>query len=87
MLRHRLVKSDFDDFLPGTGFQRLIPDNGEGIVAPEEVRKIIFCTGKVYFDLLAAREEKGLNDVAITRIEQISPFPFKHIQEEARSIP
>lgn len=84
LLRHRLVKSDVEDFLPGTRFQRVLPDTGEGLVGSDKVRRVVFCTGKVYFDLLAARKDKGVEDVAITRVEQISPFPFDLVQEEAR---
>jgi len=87
LLRHRLVKSDIEAFLPGTRFQRVLPDTGEGLVASDKVRRVVFCTGKVYFDLLAARQEKGVNDVAITRLEQISPFPFDLVQEEVGKYP
>jgi len=87
LLRHRLVKSDVDDFLPGTRFQRVLPDTGEGLVAPDKVRRIVLCTGKVYFDLLAARADKGVDDVVITRVEQISPFPFDMVQEEVKKYP
>ena len=87
LLRHRLVKSDIDDFLPGTRFKRLIPDSGEDLASPESVKKIVFCTGKVYFDLLAAREAGGQKDVAISRVEQISPFPFDLVQEEVKKYP
>ena len=86
-LRHRLVKSDVEDFLPGTKFQRVLEDTGEGLVAEDKVRKLVFCTGKVYFDLIAARAEKGLDDVAITRVEQISPFPFDKVQAEVQIEP
>ena len=82
LLRHRLVKSDIDDFLPGTRFQRFLPDVTPELAQSDAVRRIVLCTGKVYFDLLAARESKGISDVAISRIEQISPFPFDHVQEE-----
>jgi len=87
LLRHRLVKSDVEDFLPGTRFQRVLPDTGEGLVGSDKVRRVVFCTGKVYFDLLAARKDKGVEDVAITRVEQISPFPFDLVQEEVAKYP
>lgn len=87
LLRHRLVKSNIDDFLPGTRFQRVLPDTGAGIVEPEKVRKIVLCSGKVYYDLLAAREQKGVDDVVISRVEQISPFPFDLVQEEIKKYP
>ena len=51
------------------------------------VRKVVFCSGKVYFDLLAARDAKGIDDVAIARVEQIAPFPFDLVQEEIKKYP
>ena len=84
LLRHRLVKSDIDDFLPGTSFKRLIPETGSSLVADEKVRKLVLCTGKVYFDLLTARDAAGMDDVAIGRIEQIAPFPHDLVQEQVQ---
>ena len=87
LLRHRLVKSDVEDFLPGTRFKRYLPDDGAGLVAPDKVRKLVLCSGKVYFDLLAAREAKGADDVAISRVEQISPFPHDKVQADVALYP
>jgi 2-oxoglutarate dehydrogenase E1 component len=87
LLRHRLVKSDIDDFLPGTSFKRLIPETGSSLVADEKVRKLVLCTGKVYFDLLTARDAAGMDDVAIGRIEQIAPFPHDLVQEQVQKYP
>ena len=88
LLRHKLVKSDIADFLPGTRFQRLIADTGDGLTGSKDaVRKVVFCSGKVYFDLLAARDAKGIDDVAIARVEQIAPFPFDLVQEEIKKYP
>ena len=49
------------------------------MVAPEKVRKVIFCTGQVYFDLHAQRVKDNKNDIAIMRVESLCPFPFKEI--------
>jgi len=87
LLRHRLVKSDIEEFLPGTRFQRYLPDTGGGLVADDKVRKLVLCTGKVYFDLLAAREAAGITDVAIARCEQISPFPSDMVQADVAKYP
>lgn len=79
LLRHPEARSSFDEMNTGTEFQRIIPDPS----APSSARKLVFCTGKVYYDLKKARAERGLeNDVAITRIEQISPFPYDLIRDE-----
>jgi len=87
LLRHRLVKSDIEDFLPGTRFQRMLPDTSTDLVGAEQMRKVVFCSGKVYFELLAARDAAGVKDVAITRVEQISPFPFDEVQKEVIKYP
>ena len=86
LLRHRLVKSDADDFGPGTKFQRYLEDT-EITAAPEKVRKLVMCTGKVYYDLIAEREKRGIDDVAIARCEQIAPFPFDRVKADAEKYP
>jgi len=83
LLRHPECKSSFDEMLPDTEFQRLIPDDGPANNNPLEVKKLIFCTGKVYYDLIKARRDAGLEDkIAISTIEQISPFPFDIVKSE-----
>lgn len=52
-----------------------------------DVRRLIFCSGQVYYDLLEARQEKGIKDVALARIEQLSPFPFDLVQKFADNFP
>lgn len=59
-----------------THFQRYIPDAHENLVEPEKIRKHVLCSGQVYHTLLQEREDKGITDVAISRLEQISPFPY-----------
>ncbi|MEA1890151.1 MAG: 2-oxoglutarate dehydrogenase E1 component [Pseudomonadota bacterium] len=72
MLRNPLATSSVDE-LANSSFRKIIPENKE--LNPEQVCRIILCTGKVYYDLFAAREEKEINDIAIIRIEQLYPFP------------
>jgi len=71
LLRHKGAVSTLLDLSDG-GFQRVIPDEH---VKGEAARKILLCSGKVYYDLLAAREAKKIADVAIIRVEQLYPFP------------
>ena len=60
-----------------THFIRYIPDpHPESLVPPEQIRRHILCTGQIYHTLLQEREDKGINDVVISRLEQISPFPY-----------
>merc|ERR1712223_837590 len=83
LLRHPECRSSFDEMLPDTEFQRLIPDDGPASNNPQEVKKLIFCTGKIYYDMIKARREAGLEDkIAISTIEQISPFPFDIVKSE-----
>uniref|UniRef100_A0A8C7R5T7 2-oxoglutarate dehydrogenase complex component E1 n=1 Tax=Oncorhynchus mykiss TaxID=8022 RepID=A0A8C7R5T7_ONCMY len=88
LLRHPEAKSSFDDMLPGTHFQRLIPDSGPVCENPEAVKRIVFCTGKVYYELTRERNNRGNDDtVAIARIEQLSPFPFDQVKVETDRYP
>jgi 2-oxoglutarate dehydrogenase E1 component len=71
LLRHPLATSPLSEFTNG-GFQYIIPDTS--ITDPKKIRHVLLCTGKVYYDLLAAREERKRDDVAIIRIEQLFPL-------------
>jgi 2-oxoglutarate dehydrogenase E1 component len=75
LLRAKEVMSRLDDMGPGTTFHRIIDETGT--IAPEDqVRRVVLSSGKVYFDLLKARTEKGDDKVALVRVEQLYPFPF-----------
>ena len=74
LLRHKLCVSRLDDMCAGSSFRRVLPEPGP--VAPDgEIRRVVLCTGKVFYDLLAAREERGIRDIALVRVEQLYPFP------------
>jgi 2-oxoglutarate dehydrogenase E1 component len=73
LLRHKMAVSPLDSLSTG-GFELLLPEV-EGI-RPEKTRRLVFCSGKVYYDLLEARQVRGLQDVAVIRIEQLYPFPI-----------
>jgi len=66
-------------------FHTVIPDQGE--IDPKDVKRIILCSGKVYFDLAAARRERGDDHVVILRVEQLYPFPHKAIATEFKNYP
>jgi 2-oxoglutarate dehydrogenase E1 component len=72
LLRHELSVSALTEFTRGS-FANVIGEIDD--IAPEAVRRIVFCSGKVYFDLLKARRKEGVRDVALVRIEQLYPFP------------
>ena len=76
LLRHPLAVSPIKEFTSGS-FQTLIEDNS---IRPEKVMSLVFCTGKFYYDLLKAREERASDDVAIVRLEQLFPLPVNEIR-------
>uniref|UniRef100_A0AAY4D1K7 2-oxoglutarate dehydrogenase-like, mitochondrial n=1 Tax=Denticeps clupeoides TaxID=299321 RepID=A0AAY4D1K7_9TELE len=79
LLRHPDARSSFDS----SKFQRIIPDGGPASLNPGKVKRVVFCTGKVYYELAKERQQRGLEkDVAIVRLEQISPFPFDLVRAE-----
>ncbi|MFK7899615.1 MAG: 2-oxoglutarate dehydrogenase E1 component [Cyclobacteriaceae bacterium] len=77
LLRHPLVKSKVSNFTKG-GFQETIDDS---YVKAADVKKVVFCSGKVYYDLLEKQQKEKRKDVAIVRLEQLYPFPTKQIQK------
>jgi 2-oxoglutarate dehydrogenase E1 component len=88
LLRHPRCKSTLADFGPGSMFQRWYHDDAErvdsgfGKLAKDaKIRRVVFCSGKVYFDLLEEREKRGLDDVYLMRIEQLYPFPLKSLAQ------
>jgi 2-oxoglutarate dehydrogenase E1 component len=74
LLRTRASFSPREELSSG-GFQRLIDDKSIDDKAAKKVRRVMFCSGKIYYDLLAHREELGRKDVALVRLEQFHPFP------------
>ncbi|MGH8218156.1 MAG: 2-oxoglutarate dehydrogenase E1 component [Steroidobacteraceae bacterium] len=84
LLRHELSVSTLDDLSRGT-FACVIDEIDD--VPAREVRRVVFCGGKVYFDLLKARRKEGLRDVAVLRIEQLYPFPGEEYEAALRRYP
>ena len=75
LLRAKEVTSPLSEMGPGGAFRRVIGES-ERIAPDGEIRRVVLCTGKVYFDLLKARAEAGERRVALIRVEQLYPFPF-----------
>jgi len=83
LLRHPDAKSSLDEMTGSTEFARVIRENGNAAKNVDRVRRLIFCSGRVYYDLIKARGERDVVDtVAICRVEQLSPFPFDLIRDE-----
>jgi len=85
LLRNKDAASPLSEFVKGE-FRTVNPDNHPDIV-PAKVKRVVCCSGKVYFDLARKRAEKGANDVAIVRVAQLYPFPHKAFGTELKKYP
>lgn len=79
LLRHPMARSPWHAFGPETAFIPIIGDKSMNV---KEVKRVVLCSGKVYYDLLARRDEKQIKDVALIRLEQFYPFPFHQLVHE-----
>ena len=87
LLRNKDATSPITDFTKGS-FQTVLVEQSEEVAKKaEKVKRVICCSGKVYYDLVKKRDEKGADDVAVIRIEQLYPFPHKAFSAEMRRYP
>src|SRR5712691_2711119 len=89
LLRHKRVVSTLAEFGPGSSFHRLLwddaqfqPDQAITLVPDAQMRRVVLCSGKVYYDLYDEREKLGVNDVYLLRLEQLYPFPARGLIHE-----
>ncbi len=89
LLRHKRAVSRLDEMGPETSFHRLLwddaqlsPDEPIKLVPDAKIRRVVMCSGKVYYDLYDEREKRGVNDVYLLRVEQLYPFPTKALMAE-----
>jgi len=88
LLRHPLCISTADDFTDGSTFHRVLWDdaekgNSDTRLKPDaEIRRVVMCAGKVYFDLLAERDKRGIDDIYLLRVEQLYPLPTQSLRQE-----
>jgi 2-oxoglutarate dehydrogenase E1 component len=89
LLRHKRAVSRLDEMGPDTTFHRLLWDDaqmlpGEKIklATPDQIRRVVMCSGKVYYDLHEEREARGIDDVYLLRVEQLYPVPLKALVQE-----
>jgi 2-oxoglutarate dehydrogenase E1 component len=88
LLRHKLAVSKTADFIGQTTFHRILWDGArEALAKPKDIKRVILCSGKVYYDLFEEREKRGLKDVMILRLEQLYPFPSQALLEELSYYP
>ena len=83
LLRHKLAVSSLDELANGT-FQRLIPDSNvpDTTSSAKKVRRIVLCSGKVYYDLFEQAQKQAIKDIALVRVEQLYPFPRAELVAE-----
>jgi 2-oxoglutarate dehydrogenase E1 component len=89
LLRHKRAVSRLDEMDAGTTFHRLLWDDAQllpnekiKLVEDAKIRRVVLCSGKVYFDLYEEREKRGIDDIYILRLEQLYPFPTKALMTE-----
>ena len=95
LLRHKLATSSLDDMNTKSSFHRVLWDDAETsgrggkvkLVADDQIRRVVLCSGKVYYDLFEEREKLGLKDVYLLRIEQFYPVPRKALMSELKRFP
>ncbi len=87
-LRHKRAVSALSDIAEGSTFHRVLWDDAEKaqdgvkLVKDDKVRRVVLCSGKVYYDLYEEREKRGISDVYLMRVEQLYPFPLKSLATE-----
>ena len=92
LLRHKLCVSTFGEMGPGSEFHRLLWDDAHykpeisqiKLAADSKIKRVVLCSGKVYYDLFEEREKNGRNDIYLLRVEQLYPYPDDAMQEELK---
>jgi 2-oxoglutarate dehydrogenase E1 component len=89
LLRHKRAVSRLDEMTTGTSFHRVLWDDAQlhpgdetRLVADDKIRRVVLCSGKVYFDLYEERAKRGIDDIYLLRVEQLYPFPMKALVQE-----
>jgi 2-oxoglutarate dehydrogenase E1 component len=84
LLRAKL--SNLSDMGPGTNFHRIFGEV-ETLASDAEIKRVVLCSGKIYYELLAQRTERKIDNVALLRVEQLYPFPTKTLAKELQRYP
>ncbi|MCT8161277.1 2-oxoglutarate dehydrogenase E1 component [Pseudoruegeria sp. SHC-113] len=93
LLRHKLAVSTMEDFTTGSSFHRVLWDDAEKgnsdtkLVDDKKIKRVVMCSGKVYFDLLEERDARGIDDIYLLRVEQFYPFPAMSVIDELQRFP
>ena len=84
LLRHKQAVSTLDELAEGS-FKTVIAEVDD--VANNAIKRVVLCSGKIYYDLYNKRQEEGITDIAVVRIEQLYPFPSDDLQQELEKYP
>jgi 2-oxoglutarate dehydrogenase E1 component len=90
LLRHKMAVSTMGEFIGTTSFHRILWDDAQmgnsdiKLVADNKMKRVVMCSGKVYYDLLAKRDARGINDIYLMRLEQLYPHPEEALSEELK---
>ena len=93
LLRHKLAVSEMKDFITGSSFHRILWDDAETghakvkLASDDKIRRVVMCSGRVYYDLLEGRDKEGLEDIYLMRVEQFYPFPALALVKELERFP
>ncbi len=95
LLRHKRCVSTLADMGAGTSFHRILWDDGQmdnglttiAVRPDEQIRRVVMCSGKVYYDLLEEREKRGVDDIYLLRLEQFYPWPMRSVLAELQRFP
>ena len=82
LLKFAKANSDIEEFGDSTRFKKIYSDQNKQLVSHDKVKKVLLCSGQVYYDIENARAKENKNDIAVIRVEQLSPFPFKGLTTE-----
>ncbi len=86
LLRHKLVVSDMNKFTGNSTFHRVLEDDSKANLKPaSKIKRVILCSGKVYYDLYEERNKRGIDDIEIIRLEQLYPFPHNTLKDIIKS--
>ena len=86
LLRHKRAVSKLSEMGEGTSFHRVLWDEGD-FVADSKIKQVVLCSGKVYYDIAEERDQRGIKDVYVLRVEQLYPYPEKAIEAELSRFP
>ena len=88
LLRYKPATSELNEFALGLRFQRVIGEQkSETLVAPEQIKEVVVCSGQAYYEVLETRQQLNITDYAIIRVEQIAPFPYENFKALVQQYP